>query len=327
MKNNNKEGSYVAAIGTAVAQYRYPQQVIADFMIRYFKLNEEASRKTNLVYHKSGIKFRHSVLADFSMNGNAPELFATDSSSPLLSKRLNVYDQNALKLSVAAVADCLNEFESSYNKSKPPAVSHLITVSCTGMAAPGLDIQLMKALNLPGDTERTSINFIGCYASFHALKIADAICLSNENAVVLIVAVEICSIHFQPAIDNENLVVNSLFADGAAAAIVISEKIKKKFKGAALQINGFYGEVLHAGESLMSWKPNENGFLMGLDPSVPQLIEDESSKMINRALKKFRIKKSEITNWALHPGGRKILEAAQKSIQINEDDLKHSYNV
>lgn len=326
MKKKKAAGSLLISIGTAVPGHRYNQQAIADFMIRYFNVPEEASRKISIIYQKSGIEYRHSVLPDFFRNGHAPILFDATSANPALSKRMEVYQSGALHLAVQAVKDCINELDKKTQKKLLP-VTHLITVSCTGMSAPGLDIQLMKQLELPDHVDRTSVNFMGCYGGFHALKMADAICRSDESATVLIVMVELCSLHFQPEIDNENMVVNSLFADGAAAMLITSKEKSKKTNVPALQISGFHSKVIHAGETMMTWHPSEKGFLMSLDALVPQLIEDHAGSLVAEALEKYELKRSDVSHWAIHPGGRKILEAAQRGIKLTSEDLKESYSV
>jgi len=325
MRQKKKPQTYLLSIGTAVPSHRYPQKTIADFMVRYFGMNEEAVRKTSMIYQKSGIGFRHSVLADFSMNGHVPELFSTLVPNPLLSSRLSVFEKYALELGTKAVSDCMGSLRKSVRKKVEP--THLITVSCTGMSAPGLDIQLMKQLDLPQDIERTSINFMGCYAGFHAFKLADAICRSNSDAVVLVVMVELCSLHFQPEVDTENLVVNSLFADGAAAALFVSRKKMKELDSPALAVVGFHGEVIHEGQDLMTWNPSEKGFLMGLDALIPKTIEEHSGQLVQRALKKYKSSKKEIDHWAFHPGGRKILDALQQSIKLDEKSMVHSFRI
>ena len=105
----------------------------------------------------------------------------------------------------------------------PDMITHLITVSCTGMYAPGLDIDLVKRLKLPTSVQRTGINFMGCYAAFNAFKVADAFCRMDRKSKVLIVCIELCSLHFQREPTEDNLIANALFSDGAAAVLVEAE--------------------------------------------------------------------------------------------------------
>ncbi len=317
--------SAIVSIGTAVPRYKYDQETIADFMIRYFKIGDENARKVSLLYGRSGINFRNSVLPDFHLNGQSV-LFDSTENNPPLSRRMNIYKHEAVNLAAAAVENCLSRLtKKGSNKLLP--VTHLITVSCTGMSAPGLDIELMQRLKLPAEVQRTSVNFMGCYAGFHAFKMANNICAAVKNATVLVVMVELCSLHFQPGTDPQTIVVNSLFADGAAAVLFTSAKKAAKVKGRTLQVMGFSSEVIHEGSSYMTWNVDEKGFLMGLDAMVPDVIEQHAGRMVNDSLRKLKIKKKEIAHWVFHPGGRKILEATRKGIGLSEADLRHSYHV
>ncbi|MFI5135411.1 MAG: type III polyketide synthase [Chitinophagales bacterium] len=321
----NKNSSCIVSIGTAIPHYTYEQREIADFMIRYFGLEGEAARKVSVIYQKSGIDVRHSVLSDFKLNGSTM-LFKSAEKNPSLTQRMNVYKQEAVTLASSAVDDCSRQI-SRKAKEKIFPVTHLITVSCTGMSAPGLDIQLMQELKLPVDVHRTSVNFMGCYAGFHAFRMADSICKADEDATVLVVLVELCSLHFQPGIESETLVVNSLFADGAAAVLFTSRKKAKKLKSPMLAVKGFAGEVIHHGATYMTWSPSEQGFLMGLDAMVPQVIEENANRLVTDALRKFGIHKEEILHWAFHPGGKRILSAAAKSLSLPSYDFAHSHRV
>jgi alpha-pyrone synthase len=321
----SKAQSVIVSIGTAVPSYRYEQKTIADFMIRYFGLDDETSRKVSVIYNRSGIESRHSVLPDFHMNGST-KLFKADEKNPSLSKRMSIYKEEAIALAARAVSDCLGSLSKKVLKKMLP-VTHLITVSCTGMSAPGLDIELLRRLELPNDVHRTSVNFMGCYAGFHAFRMADNICRSDSDATVMVVLTELCSLHFQPGTDAETMVVNSLFADGAAALLFSSGKKVKNVKGRMLEVVGFSGEVIHEGATYMTWNPSEEGFLMGLDALVPQVIESNANRMVDDALRKFKLDKEDVSHWMFHPGGRKILEAAEGSIGLKKEDLKHSYRV
>lgn len=294
-------------------------------MIRYFGLEGDAVRKLSLIYDKSGIELRHSVLADFRA-GESPALFKCSTVNPSLSDRMQVYKREAVCLAADAVSDCFSQLPGK-DREQLKEVTHLITVSCTGMSAPGLDIQLMQQLGLPNDVHRTSVNFMGCYAAFHALRMADSICRCEEDAVVLVCMVELCSIHFQPGDETETLVVNSLFADGAAAALVTSGKKAGKLKSPQMEICGFCGEVIHDGASYMTWDPGEEGFLMGLDAMVPNVIQEHAGRMIHAAVRKFNLKKEDIGAWAIHPGGRRILEATAGSMNLPLKELSVSFNV
>ncbi len=180
------------------------------------------------------------------------------------------------------------------------------------MSAPGLDIQLVEMLGLNENVSRTSVNFMGCYAAFHALKMADFICKNEPESNVLIVCVELCTLHFQKKAAVDNFLSNALFADGAAA-VLISGDNKKKYNG--LKVHNFYSALETGGKSLMGWNISSSGFLMTLNPEVPDLVE--------MGLKKMRVElphflfngMADYIHWAIHPGGKKILEASANAFE------------
>jgi predicted naringenin-chalcone synthase len=202
-------------------------------------------------------------------------------------------------------------------------ITHLITVSCTGMSAPGLDLQLLEALELTKNTNRTSVNFMGCYAAIHGLKQAHAICESQENANVLLICVELCTLHFQKNTVYDNLTANAIFADGAAAALICSKPVSKP----RMELKNFYSEVCLDGKNDMAWELSSKGFLMTLSSYIPSLLGSNINELMNNALAKYKLNKDSVANWAIHPGGRKILEVLSQQLELKEKDLECSYAV
>ena len=227
------------------------------------------------------------------------------------------YNKYAAPLSVEAIRRSL-EGNISANE-----ITHLITVSCTGMSAPGLDLQVMDLMDLPKNIFRTSVNFMGCYAAVHALKIADAICSTDKKAKVMIVCTELCTLHFQKEATPDNIASSLLFSDGSAALLVTADD----FKEDGIRLDGFYAEVLTKGKSDMAWELSSSGFLMTLSGYVPDLIEEDFEALTNRALQHYNISKDQLSSWCIHPGGKRILEAIQKSLSLERDTLSSSYEV
>jgi predicted naringenin-chalcone synthase len=227
------------------------------------------------------------------------------------------YHKYAAPLSVDAVRDCLD------GTIRQQEVTHLITVSCTGMSAPGLDLELMELLDLPRHAWRSSVNFMGCYAAVHALKIADAICNSDRAAKVLIVCTELCTLHFQRGGTVDNIASSLLFADGSAAALITHDEDPHR----GLQLQRFYAEVVPKGKKDMSWELSSSGFLMTLSSYIPDLVEADFGALAGRALAQAGITQEQVTQWCIHPGGKKILEAVGKSLQLGATDLQACYDV
>lgn len=227
------------------------------------------------------------------------------------------YKNYAPALSVKAIENCIAGYTTA------AAITHLITVSCTGMSAPGLDLQIMEQMKMPKNIYRTSVNFMGCYAAIHALKMADAICKTTPHAKVIIVCTELCTLHFQKQPSSDNIAASLLFADGAAAALITPDENEHK----GIFLKSFYGEVITQGEKDMSWEISSTGFLMTLSGYVPNLIETDFSPLLTRALHNGGSSLQNISHWCIHPGGKRILDAVCKTMQLNNSQLQESYNV
>ncbi|MDQ4140997.1 MAG: type III polyketide synthase, partial [Bacteroidota bacterium] len=235
-------------------------------------------------------------------------------------QRMAIYQQEALPLSVAAVTDCLAKLK-NFDRS---SITHLVTVSCTGMYAPGLDIDLIQALDLPSTTQRTSVNFMGCYAAFNALKVADAFCQADSQARVLVVCTELCTLHFQKYSEYDHLVSNAIFGDGSAAVLVQGKPIPKHIN---IGLAAFHCELMPAGKKEMAWHIANHGFEMTLSSYVPDLIRQGIRCLTQRLLQKLNLELSTIDLFAIHPGGRKILEAIEKALQLQPEHNCFAYEI
>jgi prepilin-type processing-associated H-X9-DG protein len=313
--------SYITAIGTSNPPNRFPQALIQDFMLRAMKLKNGDERKLKTIFRATGIEFRHSVLEDYGRVSDFTFFPDTADLEPFpgTEKRLRIFRDNALRLSVASFEDML--------QSIPPfsvsEISHLIVVCCTGMYAPGLDIDLVKALNLTSTVQRTAINFMGCHASFNALKIADAICRSDKSAKVLIVSTELCSLHFQRLGSDDNLLANALFADGSASALVEGETRSSL----RLKLEDFHSDLAIDGASDMTWTIGDSGFEMRLSTYVPNLIKKGVASFAEGLLKKHSVGLGDIDHFAIHPGGRKILQVIEEELKIGKEKNEAAYYV
>ncbi|MFN8672137.1 MAG: type III polyketide synthase [Candidatus Sericytochromatia bacterium] len=309
--------SYIISIETGNPEYKTSQKDILNFMQKIYPdfLHEKISK----LYQRSGIDYRYSCIPDYS--GEAKKLYPETKNLepfPNINKRLEIYNQEAKKLAVATANKLLDNFD----KSK---ITHLITVSCTGMYAPGLDLELIEDLNLNSETYRTSVNFMGCYAAFHALKQADYICKIDKNAVVMILCVELCTLHFLKDLDLNCVTSNAIFGDGCAGVLMSNNETF--LKESSLKINGFYSKVLFHGKNDMAWHITSDAFRMILSEAIPSLIKDNVKEVIEGIIKKFDLEKNFINTWAIHPGGKKILDNFALEMGLEEDKLKNSYNV
>lgn len=309
---------YIHSISTANPSFKISQNVIAEFMEQAMGLSDESARKLKAVFKLSGIKQRYSVLQDYQYSD--PEKWSfypknDNQAYPGTEKRMAIFQKEAIPLA----HDCLAPI---FKDNEPESFTHLITVSCTGMYAPGLDIQLQKQLGLTPDIERTGIHFMGCFAAINALKSAYHICRSQPEAKVLILCLELCTLHFQEKFDEDNLLANTLFADGAAATIVSNEQSK-----GALELVGFRSIIDDDSEKDMAWHIGNQGFEMRLTSEVPNIIESKAKSLMHALLQRYGINTNAIKHYAIHPGGKRILQAIEKSLQLPEEANRSAYQV
>lgn len=311
--------SYISAIGTAVPKNKLSQRDTMEFMLRHLPLSNRDKRQVQLLYRASGIHYRHSVIDDFGRHMGEFSFFPKSDHLepfPTISRRMQLYREKALDLATEAVRDALKDERLSQ-------ISHLITVSCTGMYAPGLDIELVEHLGLPSSTRRTAINFMGCYAAFNALKVAYSITKAEPASKVLIVAVELCSIHLLKNTSEDSLLSNTLFGDGAAAVLV--EGLPQK--QLQLELTAFYSDLAPEGKKAMAWNISDFGFEMTLSAEVPDIIRHGIAQLTQNLLNQLQMLSADVDYYAIHPGGKRILEVIEEELSISPEQNHAAYDV
>lgn len=311
----------ITAIGTANPIYQRTQHDAAELVAKVLNLTPTKTRLLKSVYKATGIKTRYSVLGDYCKAPGEFDFFPNEPNMPFptTAKRMEVYKENALQLSLQAIENCFLALPLH----KTNEITHVITVSCTGMYAPGLDIEIVQSLNLNSDTKRTCINFMGCYGAFNAIKMADYICKSEPHAMVLVVCVELCTLHFQNNPDMSNLISNAIFADGAAAAVIQANAASQK----KLVLEQFNCDLLPQSMQEMAWHITDQGFDIVLSSYVPQIIQSGIANFLDRLLTKSQSTLSKIDLYAIHPGGIKILQACEASLNIPPEANQFSYDI
>jgi predicted naringenin-chalcone synthase len=310
----------ITAIGTANPPYKRKQSEVVELVIAGLHLKPAEQRLLKSIYKSTGIEYRYSVLSDYDKEPGQFEFFPNDPTQPYPStaQRMKIYKDNAIHLALKAIENCLSNTD--YEKS---SITHLITVSCTGMYAPGIDIEITQTLGLHSSIHRTTINFMGCYGAFNAIKVADAICKSHPEAQVLIVCVELCTIHFQNSMTMDNMISNAIFADGAAAALIQAKPKTDKY----LSLKHFYCDLLPQSSDKMAWHIADTGFDIVLSTYVPEVIESGIAHFMERLLQKNSLALHDIEYYAIHPGGLKILQACEKALNISTEQNKYAYQV
>lgn len=314
--------TYLCAIGTANPPHKIPQMQIADFMASALQFDDRETRKLKALYRLSGIGERYTVLEDYTRQNGDFTFFPNNTTLepfPTVQQRMEVFREHACNLSEEAIRDCLSRSPQTSTEE----ITHLITVSCTGMYAPGLGIELVERLNLSPSIQRTAVNFMGCYAAFNALKLADSICKANPESKVLMVCTEICTIHFQKYTEQDHLVSNALFGDGSAAALIQAQP-NENF---SLELESFHCHLAPAGKTEMAWHIGVTGFEMTLSSYVPSLIKEGIKQFTDQLLKGLKTNLSDIKLFAIHPGGRRILEVIEQELGMSREDNRFAYQV
>lgn len=194
-------------------------------------------------------------------------------------------------------------------------VRHVIVTSCTGLYAPGLDFEAMAYLGLPPSTERTMIGFMGCYAAMNALKQARHIVRSEPEDSVLVINLELCTLHLQETQDLGQVLSFLIFGDGCAASLVSAEP-------GGFCMDSFHALQLEGTSDLIRWDAGDQGFDMVLSGQVPSEIF--------RALRHHQqeiVRDARLDLWAVHPGGRSVLDAVADALSLPDDALADSREV
>lgn len=309
--------NHIVSTGTANPGKAIPQDSIKEFMKIAHGLEAGEARKLNFIYRHSGIQSRHSVLDDFNYDDPSKFTFFPQNRDlnpfPSTKQRMSIFQQTAPTLAISAIESCMAS--SPYQADE---ITHLILVSCTGMYAPGVELEIIEKLGLKDTVERYCIHFMGCYAAFTAIKMADRFCDSDPSAKVLVVSVELCTIHFQKEYNEDNLLANALFGDGAAAALIAAEP-----KG--IKIKSYQSNLVREGEGDMAWHIGDYGFEMKLSKYIPGLLEKGIDALREKLELKFNL--SKIKNFAIHPGGKLILKKVEESFGIQPAQNQHAHDI
>jgi len=302
----------ILSIGSAVPKHKIPQNQVVEFMAKAHGMVGAEQSRLRALYRASGIVDRYSTIPDYASDSSKDRVFYPPSVGldpfPTTKARSDYYRKEAIELSLASVNNCLAQ-----TKVEAIDITHLITISCTGMYAPGLDIDLVNRLGLSKNVERTCINFMGCYAAFVGIKAANAFCAANPEAKVLVVATELCTLHFQNKTDDDNLISNAIFGDGSAALLISADtSLSSKVQ---LKPITFHNELFTEGEQEMAWNIGDFGFEMKLSAYVPVLIEKGIKNLVQKL--KDKVSVEEIHHYALHPGGKRILEVIEQELSLD----------
>ncbi|NPD88980.1 MAG: type III polyketide synthase [Asgard group archaeon] len=319
-----KNKVYLHSIATTVPETYYTQKFALKYMKKIVADTPYKKIFLNKVYKGTEIRKRHTIIDDY---GKKPSEFTfypknkTLRPEPTTKQRNDLYAKEALRLGKQAVEKLFNA-NPGFDKNK---ITHILTVTCTGFDAPGLDYYIVKDFELNPKMNRYILGFMGCQAAINALKLAEDLCLSNPEARVLIVNVELCSVHLQQIWELDQVIANAIFADGISAALVSS--VENDCDGNKFVLHDFTTNIVQGTEEDMAWNIGNTGFGMKLTVNVPRVVKANLASILGELLDKTNRTKDEIKIWAIHPGGKTILTKAEQALDLTSEDLDSSYHI
>ncbi len=314
----------ILGIGTATPSRSISQEEAAILAKHFCCRNPEEEKFLETLYERTSVRRRSSVLLEAGGGERAQPFFSSMvegewGRGPTTEERMDRYAREAGPLACEAARRALRDA-----KAKPVEISHLITVSCTGFRAPGTDILLIKALGLSPSVARSHVGFMGCHGALNGVRIAKGFAEAEPRSLILLCAVELCSLHFFCGWEPEKVVANGLFADGAAALVGSKATLTTRHRWKVKSSGSF---LFPESEEAMSWRIGNYGFEMTLSPEVPERIARHLRLWIEKWLGQNRLKLSQIRSWAVHPGGPKILEAAALSLGLSQERVVPSREI
>ena len=305
----------IRGLGTAVPPNAMTQDQATRLAQRVICRGEQQSRLVAALYRKAGVAQRYTALPhEIALRwipedvGDGPLPSDLVLHGPTTAERMQFFAEHAPPLAAEAASRALAAADLP-----PDQVTHLVTVSCTGFDAPGVDAGLIRRLDLPATTQRIQVGFMGCHGAINGLRTAQALAAADASARVLLCAVELCSLHYRFHWDPERIVANALFGDGAAAVVGDGRRDERP-KDWTLAATGSC--MLPDSESAMTWSIGDHGFEMTLDARVPELIERHLRPWLCGWLARYGHSLESIGSWAIHPGGPRILTAIEESLGL-----------
>jgi predicted naringenin-chalcone synthase len=310
------------SLETAVPATVLVQSQVRDVFAQQPGLTRLGSRLVGASFDYSGIERRYTVLEELTLERRSenPVFFDAGSRqilSPSTKVRNDVFAQKGTGLFIEAARKALEAADGI----EAADITHLVTVSCTGFFNPGPDYKIVRALGLDPSVRRYHLGFMGCYAAFPALRAAKSFCEAEPEAVVLVVSAELCTLHVRSSNDPDTIMGSSLFADGAAAAVVTARDLPAQRP--YFELDHFETVLTPVGEESMAWNIGDEGFEMVLGTYVPHIIDEHIVGALAPLLahegwdQPYR----QLEHWAIHPGGRSILDKVEAKLELTGKQL------
>lgn len=305
--------SALVDVHTFTPAHAYPQLELLEGVVRQWQPDRRTRRLLETLFRRSGIANRYMSLPDFGRDG-AARLYREPGAQPSTRERMALFAELAPLQALGAARPLVERHGVA------PRITHLVTSCCTGFMAPGWDLAVVEALGLSTGVGRVHVGYMGCHAAANALHVAHAFALTRPDALVLVIANELSSLHFNFSDRIDNLLSCTIFADGAAAALIGGEDWRGKARAA---LGGFASQRVPETGPLMGWRIGDLGFEMDLSPELPGAIE----RFLERADSAGRLPPRGEVQDLVHAGGKTILEAFAAGRGGGADSLRYSFEV
>ncbi len=310
----------IIGLGTALPTCRLSQDKYIDFMRAIGWFSEKEISRNAAICSRAAIDFRHTVASDFALPAQEQwELFSTKKpqETPSTHVRNELYKKYAPELAKKAAQAALADWGGEVGD-----ITHIIVVSCTGMMAPGIEFLLIDELGLAPNVQRYGLNFMGCFGAIRGLACAKAFAKESPKNRVLLICVELCTLHWQAQGAPDTMIANLIFSDGAAAAIVGAPTLDEK---ALWYIEKEQALAIPNTLDKMSWDITNHGFVMRLAFDVglilAQTLPPYLAELIGKEISPDTIE------WALHPGGKAIILAIEAALNISRKQTHASWEI
>lgn len=302
------------AIGTAVPPYQMEQSEVKAFSKAHFARSYDNIDRLLTLFDHTGIQQR---------NFSQPRTWFEEDHT--LTEKNDAYIETACQLGEEAIRQCLAQTEFTASQ-----IDHLIFVSTTGVATPSIDAQLINRLRMNPHIKRTPIWGLGCAGGVVGLSRAYEAAMSSPKSCVLLVAVECCSLTFRSEdLSKSNLVATSLFADGAAAALIVGEECERRDQhpGSGPEMVEAMSTLFSDSLDVMGWQLQDDGLKVIFSKEIPVLVQQRIKPLVETFLKRSGLTLSDLETYITHPGGFKVLQAYQSALSLSETSFTHSYQV
>jgi predicted naringenin-chalcone synthase len=307
----------ILGMGTALPEHSLLQSQIADVIASSLRERPDLARFARRIFKSCGVETRYTCEPNYLASIEECRYLSSGEASeiPTTTERMNTYKREALALGKKAAREALHAAGAA-----PEDITHLITVSCTGQYQPGLDVMLIRSMALSPHVNRQPLIFQGCAAGLKAIQMARDIVQGAPEAKVLVVCVELCTLHLQPIRERDVLFAASFFGDGASSCVIGHPGQGQKHY---LKLGPGYSVLLPDSTEDMIWEVGNTGFDLYLSPRIPKLLAAHLQEELQVLLQGEKLPEL----WAIHPGGRGIVDSVQDVMNLNEEQTRYSREI